>query len=70
MISIMVGNCVKSYEGILYPSNPNEIQNGTTNPDFLSNNPDEAKVLIAMTLAIIAGSMQVYLGRLNRDLSK
>jgi hypothetical protein len=56
----MVGNCVKSFEGILYSYNPTEIyQNGTLNPNFISENPDEAKIMIAMTLAIFAGTMQV-----------
>lgn len=61
VISIMVGNLVKSYEGILYAA-PNEHHNGTiTNPNYLSDNPDEAKIMLAMTLAIFAGSLQVCL---------
>ena len=60
VISIMVGNCIKSYEGILYSYDPDVIvQNGTVNPSLLSDNPEEAKILIAMTLAIFAGLMQV-----------
>ena len=60
VISIMVGNCVKSFEGILYPANPAEfLLTNTSNPNYISDNPEQAKVLIAMTLAIFAGLMQV-----------
>jgi hypothetical protein len=58
----MVGNCIKSYEGILYSYDPDVIvQNGTINPSLLSDNPEEAKILIAMALAFIAGHIQVLI---------
>lgn len=60
VISIMVGNCVRSFEGILYPANLDDLSpNKTENTNYLSHNPEEAKILIAMTLAIFAGTMQV-----------
>ena len=63
----MVGNCIKSYEGILYSYDPDVIvKNGTVNPSLLSDNPEEAKILIAMTLAIFSGLMQV----LNHTIKK
>lgn len=59
----MVGNCIHNYEGILYPDEDELENNGglsnLTNPDYLSNNPEEAKILIAMTLAFQAGLIQV-----------
>jgi MFS superfamily sulfate permease-like transporter len=62
----MVGNAIRQYDGILYGKMPgvNETSN-VTNPDFLSDNPNEAKIMIAMTLALLAGGIQVLLGLLN-----
>lgn len=62
VISIMVGNTLKNFEGILYPDE-DEIENGLgnqTNTNYISNNPEEAKVLIAMMLAFQAGAIQVF----------
>jgi hypothetical protein len=50
----MVGNTIKNYEGILYPDKSNSSSN-----NYLSDNPTEAKILIAMTLAFIVGIIQV-----------
>ena len=57
----MVGNCIKNYEGILYPDE-DEIEAGlanVSNANYLSNNPEEAKIMISMTLAFQAGIIQV-----------
>lgn len=58
----MVGNTLKNFEGILYPDE-DEIESGLsnnlTNTNYISNNPEEAKVLIAMMLAFQAGAIQV-----------
>lgn len=54
VISIMVGNTIKNYEGILYPDKSN-----SSSDNYLSDNPTEAKILIAMTLAFIVGIIQV-----------
>lgn len=54
----MVGNCIKSYEGILFAT-PQEANAHANNTNYLSDNPDEAKIMIAMTLSIFAGAMQV-----------
>lgn len=50
----MVGNTIKNYEGILYPDKSN-----SSSDNYISDNPTEAKILIAMTLAFIVGIIQV-----------
>lgn len=62
VISIMVGNALKNFEGILYPDD-DELDNGLvanqTDPNYISNNPEEAKILISMMLSFQAGAIQV-----------
>lgn len=55
----MVGNSVKSFEGILYPSAADIHNNNSNSSSFLTDNPETGKIMIAMTLAIFAGSLQV-----------
>jgi len=54
----MVGNTIKNYEGILYTKKSNTSTG--QNIDFLSDDPVQAKVMIAMTLAFIVGLIQVF----------
>jgi hypothetical protein len=62
----MVKESIKSYEGILYSSNEDTHKSNTTsgessNEAYLSNDPKEAKVLIAMTLSLFTGIFHVLL---------
>jgi solute carrier family 26 protein len=71
VIALMVGNAIKQYDGILYAnSNSSQLINittttATTTSTFLSNDPNEAKIMIAMTLALLVGCMQLIFGLIN-----
>lgn len=57
----MVGNTIKRYDEVLYTMKKDNSSQSTEqkNDDFLSDNPVEAKIMIAMTLAFIVGLIQV-----------
>lgn len=59
IIALMVNNAVEKGKGTLYPEN--SIANGTasSNTNFLSNNSEEAKVMIAMCVSFFVGIIQV-----------
>ena len=67
----MVKASIDKYEGKLYPlndevtNNPNQTSeiksniSNISNHGYLSNDPQEAKVLIAMTLSLFTGILHV-----------
>lgn len=61
--ALMVNNAVEKGKGVLYPeflANKNDTNSTMLlNPNFLSNNPDEAKVMIAMCLSFFVGIIHV-----------
>jgi MFS superfamily sulfate permease-like transporter len=66
VIALMVANVIKQYDGILYAKD-HAASNSTVeqqHSSYLSDNPDEAKVRIAMMLAFQTGCIQVkYIGQ-------
>ncbi len=69
----MVKAFIDSSEGKLFPTksevfnnlNFSYSANSTFNPDYVSNDPEEAKILIGMSLAFYSGLIQVFLGILH-----
>ncbi len=69
----MVKAVIDSSEGNLFPSKLELLNNDTfsysgnmtLSPHYLSNDPDEAKILIGMSLAFYSGIIQVILGILH-----
>lgn len=69
----MVLSTIEKYEGVLYPSdsdilaalaNRDNISNSTTE-NFLSNDPDKAKLIIATSLNFLTGIIHILIGCLN-----
>lgn len=90
IVSLMIGASIKNYEGVLYPRQSIKGQGNTTNSssyahqdismyaggssDFISNNPQEAKIMIAGVLSLISGMLLVlfsifHIGALTKYLS-
>ena len=79
IVSLMVISSIKKYEGILYSSGKVEIGNHTHSVvhrssgsnsapakiEFLSDDPVDAKVQIAMALSLLSGIIQVIFGILH-----
>ncbi|CAF1045955.1 unnamed protein product [Brachionus calyciflorus] len=65
IISLMTKACIDSMEGKLYPSHLeissfNLSENSTNlNPNYLSHDPTEAKIMIGMSLAFFSGIVQI-----------
>ena len=57
IISLMVFSSTNKYEGILFPSSYqiNGTDINDTSPDFLSNDPIEARVMISTVLSLSSG---------------
>jgi hypothetical protein len=63
----MTASAILRYDGILYPAlGDNQMtQNGsnsskfTTNPNFISNDTNQGRILVSMTLTFIVGIIQV-----------
>ena len=77
IISLMVFTHTNKYEGILFPSsyesdNDTEIVNeNASNPEYLSNDPVVARVMISTALSLISGLLLVIINvkcLLNFDL--
>lgn len=70
IVSLMVKAFIDSSEGKLYPTKHElagnltltDTGNFTGNPNYLSNDPEEAKVLIGMALSFYSGIIQVLFG--------
>ena len=61
IISLMVYTQINKYEGKLFPCSK-YIKNGTvnfTNPDFISNDPVVARVMISTVLSLSSGILLV-----------
>ncbi len=57
----MISSVIKKYEGKLYP-NPNSVNITSlawNNSDYISNNPSEAKIMIASVLGLNSGILLV-----------
>ena len=65
----MTASAILRYDGILYPAlGDNQMKaNGSnsskfnSNPNFISNDTNEGRILISMTLTFIVGIIQVNL---------
>jgi len=57
--SLMINAAIQRLEGKYYPSPGMIASNSTMNPNFLSNDPAQAKVLIGTALAFFAGIIQI-----------
>ena len=57
----MIGKAIDKYSGILYPKIPEEIGNYSNNSanEYLSTNIEEAKIMIATSLAFLTGVIHV-----------
>ncbi len=61
IISIMVYTMTNKYEGILFPSSVENRTLNATNPDFVSNDPMVARVMIASLLSLSSGILLVII---------
>ncbi|RNA41964.1 solute carrier family 26 member 10-like [Brachionus plicatilis] len=63
IVSLMVASSINKYKGVLYPLDYNSTANLTesvpSSSEFISNDPDKARVLIATCLALFSGAIQV-----------
>lgn len=60
----MIGKTIEKYAGVLYENKPALVQdNNTSNVNetngYLSSNSDEAKIMIATSLALLTGIIHV-----------
>lgn len=65
----MIASSINKYKGVLYPLNGNLTTNLTEpvkiSSDFISNDPEVARVMIAACLALFTGSIQVIFALLH-----
>lgn len=65
----MVASSINKYKGVLYPLNSNSTENSTESinnvAQYISNDPDEARVLIATCLALVTGLIQIVFSLLH-----
>ncbi len=59
IISLMVFTQTNKYEGKLFPSSSETATNNATNPDFISNDPIVARVMISTVLSLLSGILLV-----------
>ena len=63
VISIMVGSILLKHAGVLYPNedmmSSNTTDTNKTNINFISNDPIEAKIMIATSLTLLTGFVHV-----------
>ena len=65
----MTASAILKYDGILYPapgynemsSNGSNTSNFPSNPNFISNDFNQGRILISMSLTFIVGIIQVHL---------
>jgi MFS superfamily sulfate permease-like transporter len=62
--SLMTATVITRFKDDLYPSESlsSNITSNTTTSDYLFNNPDDAKVYIAMSLSFFSGIIQILFG--------
>ena len=76
IVSLMIGASVKNYEGVLYPKLSLRGVGNLTNSSyqdeamfdssgFISNDPQEAKIMIAGVLSLISGILLVKLKKIS-----
>ena len=58
IIALMVSKTIESGKGILYPDTLQKL-NSTDTSKYLSNDPTEAKIMIAMCLCLFTGIIHV-----------
>lgn len=63
--SLMINAAIQRLEGKYYPSPSMIADNSTMNPNFLSNDPVQAKILIGTALAFFAGIIQILFAILH-----
>jgi len=56
---LLTASAINKYHGILFPEVSNVNETIMNNTNYLSNNIEEAKSIIAMALAILVGIIQV-----------
>jgi MFS superfamily sulfate permease-like transporter len=65
IVSLMVLAPIQRYEGIWYPSEGSSNSTTENNSSFISNNPEEAKIIIATSISLIVGIIQLLFSILH-----